>query len=291
MEAADRVLVQRGHVVRRRQHGVLGHPDRRRSATVWETMPHPDGLLEEPRRDRAERDPGRGLPRRGPLEHRPRVVEAVLAHPDQVGVPGPRPGQRGVARPLELRRVVHRVRGHDVDPLGPLGVGDLEGDRPALGHAVAHAARGSAARPPRSSSGPRGRSRADAGPAPRARRPRRPAPRPAGPRGCRPARGRATRPRSTSAAQCPPVRRIFTGRPAVDPVSAAVPASLHALRTHLGPRPTIERGPRCRAGAVRSPARTGSARRYPASAAAVRCRPCSAGAVGSGASAASSRST
>ena len=61
-------------------------------------QPDADRLLEEGRGHRAERDPGGGLAGAGPLEHRSGLVEAVLLHADQVGVPGPRPGQRGVAR-------------------------------------------------------------------------------------------------------------------------------------------------------------------------------------------------
>ena len=64
---------------------------------------HAERLVQERLGHRAERDPGRGLPGAGPLQHRPRVVEAVLLHADQVGVPGPRPGQRRVAgQPVEL---------------------------------------------------------------------------------------------------------------------------------------------------------------------------------------------
>ena len=45
-----------------------------------------------------------------------------------------------VAGAVELLRVVDRVGRHDVDPLGPLGVADLDGDRTALGRAEPQAA-------------------------------------------------------------------------------------------------------------------------------------------------------
>jgi hypothetical protein len=99
----------------------------------------PGGLLEEVRGDGPERDARRGLPRRGPLEDRAGVVEAVLAHADEVGVPWARTGERGVACPFERGGVLDRVGGHDVHPLGPLAVGDLDRHRSALAEAVAHA--------------------------------------------------------------------------------------------------------------------------------------------------------
>ena len=102
--------------------------------------PGADGLLEEVGRDPAERHAGGGLAGRGPLEDRPGLVEVVLLHAGQVGVAGPRAGQRRVAgQRLELDRV-DRVGRHDLLPLGPLGVADLDGDRAALGLAVADAA-------------------------------------------------------------------------------------------------------------------------------------------------------
>src|SRR5665647_2437514 len=80
--------------------------------------------------------PPLGLPRGGPLEDRARVVEAVLAHADKICVSRPGTGQWGVPGPLERGRVVHRVGGHHVHPLGPLAVADLDRDRAALRHAV-----------------------------------------------------------------------------------------------------------------------------------------------------------
>jgi len=66
-------------------------------------------------------------------------MPAVFLHAGQVGVTGARPGERGVARErLELHRV-DRVGRHHLLPLGPLGVGDLDRHRPALGAAVAYA--------------------------------------------------------------------------------------------------------------------------------------------------------
>ena len=84
-----------------------------------------------------ERDPGRRLAGAGALQHRARVVEAVLLHADEVGVAGARAGQGRVAgEALELLGA-HRVGAHDGLPLGPLAVADPDGERAALGHAVA----------------------------------------------------------------------------------------------------------------------------------------------------------
>ncbi len=95
-----------------------------------------EGLREQLPRDLAERDPRGGLPRAGPLKDGPGVGVPELLHARQVGVAGPRPGQRGVARlPVELFPG-DRVGRHDRLPLGPLGVADPDGDRPAERDAV-----------------------------------------------------------------------------------------------------------------------------------------------------------
>ncbi len=98
-----------------------------------------EGLAEELAGDGAGRDAGGGLAGAGPLQYRSGVVEFVLEHAGVVGVAGPRPGQRRVARDLSSSAGVDRVRGHHGLPLGPLGVADLDGDRPAERDAVAHA--------------------------------------------------------------------------------------------------------------------------------------------------------
>ncbi|CNM60379.1 Uncharacterised protein [Mycobacterium tuberculosis] len=88
--------------------------------------------------DRARRDPGGGLAGAGPLQHRPRVVEAVFEHARVVGVARPRPGERGVACDVGQLGGVDRVGGHHGLPFGPFGVADLDGDGPAQGAAVAY---------------------------------------------------------------------------------------------------------------------------------------------------------
>ena len=99
----------------------------------------PEGLREERLRDGPERHLRGGLPRGGPLEHRARLLEAVLRHAREVGVAGPRAGQRRVAgAPLEQGRV-DRVGGHHRLPLGPLAVADAHRHRAALGQPVADA--------------------------------------------------------------------------------------------------------------------------------------------------------
>ncbi|OIQ85500.1 hypothetical protein GALL_326450 [mine drainage metagenome] len=137
VKAPDRVGVERRYVVGRRKHGVVRNRDR---TDVHDVRDEPDAgsLLEEPRREGPESDPRRRLARRSPFKHRTCVVERVLAHPDEVGVAGARTGQRGVARAVELLRVVHGIGGHHVDPLGPLGVADLDRDGSTLAHAEPH---------------------------------------------------------------------------------------------------------------------------------------------------------
>ncbi len=97
-------------------------------------------LLEERLRHRAQHHAGRRLPRAGPLQDRPGVVEAVLRHTRQVGVPRTGPGERRVAGPARDQLGVDRVGRHDRLPLRPLGVADPHGHRPALGDTVPDAA-------------------------------------------------------------------------------------------------------------------------------------------------------
>ena len=97
-------------------------------------------LAQELLGDGAESDPRRGLPGGRTLENRAGVVETVLLHAGQIGVTGTRAGQRGVAGQAGKHLAVHRVRGHDLLPLGPLGVADLHRDRAAEGDAVTHSA-------------------------------------------------------------------------------------------------------------------------------------------------------
>ena len=119
---------------RRHRPGWAGRGPRRPRRSPSTRCGRPDGCHRPARaggRRVTEGDPRGGLPGRGPLEHRAGVGEAVLLHPDEVGVPGPRPGQRGVAGDLLGRAdvtgggervVVDRVRAHDGPPLRPFGV-------------------------------------------------------------------------------------------------------------------------------------------------------------------------
>ena len=101
----------------------VGHRDRADGDDVADHL-DAERLAEERLRHRAQRHPGRGLAGAGALEHRPRVVEAVLLHAGEVGVAGPRAGQRRVAGLPGEHLGVDRVGGHDRRPLGPLGVAD-----------------------------------------------------------------------------------------------------------------------------------------------------------------------
>src|SRR5699024_7082884 len=87
-----------------------------------------------------------GLAGAGPLEHRPGLVEAVLQHPREVGMAGARARERAVAGDLALvsgagvdQQILprHRVGAHDLLPLRPLGVRDLDREGGAEGAAVA----------------------------------------------------------------------------------------------------------------------------------------------------------
>ena len=138
VEAADWVVVEAGHVVRS-GHGAVRRL-RRADPHHVRHDPGVEGLVEERGRHRTERHPGRGLAGRRAFQDRPGLVPAVLLHADQVGVTGPRPGQRGVAgQRLELHRV-DRVGGHHLLPLRPLGVADDDRHRAAEGLAVPDAA-------------------------------------------------------------------------------------------------------------------------------------------------------
>ena len=103
---------------------------------------------------------------RGPLQDRPGLVEVVLLHADQVGVPGPRAGSAARCGPAPASSSASTGSAAITClPLGPLGVADPDRDRAAQGRAVPDAAEERRPRPARTSSGRRGRSRAGAGPA------------------------------------------------------------------------------------------------------------------------------
>ena len=141
VQAADRVLVERRHD---RGVGGLG-PHAGRGADPAELDDvgddaDPADLLEEVAGDASERHAGGGLAGRGALEDRAGLVEVVLLHAREVGVAGARAGQRGVAAGLLEVTGVDRVGRHDLLPLRPLGVADVDRHRAALGLPVAHAA-------------------------------------------------------------------------------------------------------------------------------------------------------
>ncbi len=138
VQAAHRVLVEAGDVVRAGHRAV-----RRGHAAELDDVGDDagaDGLLEEVGGDPAERHPGGGLAGGGALEDRAGLVEVVLLHADEVGVARAGAGERGVAGQAVELGLVDRVGRHDLLPLGPLGVADLDGHRSAEGLAVADAA-------------------------------------------------------------------------------------------------------------------------------------------------------
>jgi hypothetical protein len=138
VQAAHRVGVEPVLVVGGRQR-LRRRADRAEADDVAD-QPDAGGLHEQRAGHRAERDARGRLPGAGAFQHRPRVVEAVLLHAGQVGVPRARPGQRRGAGLVGEQVGGHRVGGHHGLPLGPLGVADLDGDRAALGEPVADAA-------------------------------------------------------------------------------------------------------------------------------------------------------
>ena len=129
----------------RQRTGLSSTPSK---SSIDEVVAHRDGLgadahhvaadlgavaAQQRLRDAARRHPCRRLARAGPLEDRAQVVGAVLEHPGQVGVPGPR--QRDgldLALRLPHRHAVGR-------PVGEVEVRDLERQRAADRQAVAQA--------------------------------------------------------------------------------------------------------------------------------------------------------
>ncbi len=138
VEAAQRIGVDGGEIVRAREGATLGHTHRSDGDGVADQA---DAELGEERpSDRAERDACGGLAGARPLEHRARLVEVVLLHAREVGVPWARAGQRR-ATAAGLLGQLDRLGAHHLDPLGPFGVADPQGDRAADARAVHDAAR------------------------------------------------------------------------------------------------------------------------------------------------------
>ena len=138
VEAAQRIGVEGQDVVRDRQRPAFRDGDAGDGDGVADELDAE--LLQERGGDGAEGHPGGGLAGAGALQHGPGLVEAVLLHAGEVGVAGPGPGQRGVAGLVGQDFGVHGIGRHDLFPLGPFGVADLDGDGAALGQAVADAA-------------------------------------------------------------------------------------------------------------------------------------------------------
>ena len=109
---------------------------------------------------------------RGALEHRARVLVAVLLHADEVGVAGARTGQRLVARDLLLRvdvvgrgirLVADGLGAHHGRPTSATRCCRCAARRASPGSARGGGRRGTRPRPARTSSAPRGRSRGAGG--------------------------------------------------------------------------------------------------------------------------------
>ena len=130
VERPHRARVDAFEIVGGRRRAVVG----RRGTDRDDVRHHLDAesLAQERPRHGAGRDPRRGLAGTGAFQDWAGVLEAVLEHARVVGVAGPRPGQRRVARLAGVQDTgIHRIGGHHGLPLGPLGVADLDGDRSA----------------------------------------------------------------------------------------------------------------------------------------------------------------
>ena len=150
---------------RHRPSGVTTGP----MPTTWLTTSDADGLPQERCGDRAQRHARGGLACAGPLQDGAGVVEAVLLHAGEIGVPG-RGRVSGALRAWPAKdRGVDLVGGHDRRPLRPLGVADLHRDRAALGAAVTDAAGEGDLVLLEPHAGRPGRSRAGGGPVPASR--------------------------------------------------------------------------------------------------------------------------
>ena len=124
-----RVEVDLGESVPGRR--TLGHhvrPELEHRRTLGDPVPR-----EQLGADRARHDPRPGLPRRGTLEHIAHVVELVRRRAaGVVGVPGARPGHGAALGLLSI----DRPGVHDLGPVFPIAVFQLEHERTAHGPAV-----------------------------------------------------------------------------------------------------------------------------------------------------------
>ena len=128
VEAADRVLVDRGEVLRS-EIASLGGAHRGDLDHV--AVDADADRVEEGAGERASRHPGGGLAGAGPLEHVPDVAVAELERPGEVRVPGTRQ-----VRFLDLG--LDRPRVHPLLPVRVVAVCDQDRDRAAEGAPVAH---------------------------------------------------------------------------------------------------------------------------------------------------------
>jgi hypothetical protein len=138
VEAPQGVIVESIEVGGRREGRTVGNADGTDRERVTDEL---DAELGQERPgDGAQGHAGGGLTGARPLEDRPGLVEVVLLHPDEIGVPRAGACQRGAATTRGVADL-DRLGVHHLDPLGPLGVADPEGDRAAHGQPVTDAAR------------------------------------------------------------------------------------------------------------------------------------------------------
>src|SRR5690625_1157151 len=138
MVAAHRVGIERVNVIGVRQFRTVRYRYRANGNGVRNKANIAD-LFQEGCCHGSKRDSRRSLPRRGTLKNIAGIIDAVLLHPDQISVAGARTCQRCIACASKFR-FIDRVGGHDLFPLRPLGVTDLDGDGRTHRHAVADSA-------------------------------------------------------------------------------------------------------------------------------------------------------
>jgi hypothetical protein len=107
VKAAQRIGVERDHVVRQRQRPALRNGHAGDGDCVADQLNAQ--VLQELGGNRAHGDARGGFAGAGALKHGTGLVKAVLLHAGEVGVSGARPGQRGVPGLAREFLGVHRI--------------------------------------------------------------------------------------------------------------------------------------------------------------------------------------
>jgi hypothetical protein len=89
--------------------------------------------------DSTQRNARRGLTSASALENRSRIGESVLLHSCEVGMTWPGTAQRGISRQRVEFGLIDRIWRHDLFPLGPFAITDLDRHRTTKGETVSNA--------------------------------------------------------------------------------------------------------------------------------------------------------